>query len=86
VICSSEGASKEIVTDTVDGFVVDPADISMLADRLDLLLSRPEQARAMGERGRQKVETKYLDPAFRSNLDRLIDDVRAKPDRASRPV
>ena len=47
------------------------------AARLYLLLSRPEQARAMGEKGRQKVETKYFDPAFRSNLDRLIDDVRA---------
>jgi glycosyltransferase involved in cell wall biosynthesis len=81
VICGSKGASKEIVTDGVDGFVVDPEDISMLADRLNLLLSRPELAKAMGESGRRKVEANFLDPAFRRNLDRLIDDLRTKPER-----
>jgi phosphatidyl-myo-inositol dimannoside synthase len=81
VICSSKGAPKEIVTDGVDGFVVDPEDISMLADRLNLLLTRPALAKAMGESGRRKVEANFLDPAFRGNLDRLIDDLRTKPER-----
>jgi phosphatidylinositol alpha-1,6-mannosyltransferase len=86
VICSSQGASKEIVTDAVDGFTVDPENISMVVDRLYFLLTRPEQARAMGESGRRKVEAKYLDPAFKSNLDRVIDGVAAKPGRGSWPV
>jgi phosphatidyl-myo-inositol dimannoside synthase len=81
VVCASKGAPKEIVADGVDGFVVDPGDVSMLADKLNLLLSRPELAAAMGESGRRKVEAKYLDTAFRQNLDRLIDDLRAKPER-----
>jgi phosphatidylinositol alpha-1,6-mannosyltransferase len=62
----------------VDGFVVDPEDISMLADRLNLLLCRPELAKAVGESGRQKVEAK-----FQQNLGRLIDDLRAKPEQGS---
>lgn len=53
----------------------------MLTDRLHLLLSRPNLAWAMGERAAGKVEANFLDPAFRSNLDRLIDDLRAKPGR-----
>jgi phosphatidylinositol alpha-1,6-mannosyltransferase len=61
VVCASKGAPKEIVADGVDGFVVDPGDVSMLADKLNLLLSRPELAAAMGESGRRKVEAKYLD-------------------------
>jgi glycosyltransferase involved in cell wall biosynthesis len=75
VICSLEGASKEVVADGIDGFAVDPADIAMIADRLSLLLSQPDLARAMGERGRRKVEEKYLNAAFRSNLDRIIDEL-----------
>ena len=78
VICSSEGASKEIVEDGVDGFVVDPADVSILADRLHLLLSQPGRAKAMGERGRRKVEANYLNPVFKANLGRLIDDLRGR--------
>lgn len=78
VICSSKGAAKEIVEDGVDGFVVDPEDIGLLADRLKFLLSDPERAKAMGESGRRKVEAHYLDPAFRRNLDGIIDGLGAK--------
>ena len=78
VVCASKGAPKEIVADGVDGFVVDPGDVSMLADKLNLLLSRPELAAAMGESGRRKVEAKYLDTVFRQNLDGLIDDLLSR--------
>jgi phosphatidyl-myo-inositol dimannoside synthase len=83
VICSSKGAPKEIVADGVDDFVVDPEDISMLADRLNLLLCRPELAKAMGDSGRQKVEANYLDPVFQQKLGRLIDELRAKPEQGT---
>jgi glycosyltransferase involved in cell wall biosynthesis len=76
VVCSSEGAAKEVVSDGIDGFVVDPKDISALADKLHLLLSKPELAKSFGENGRRKVEEKYLNPAFRANLDRIIDEIR----------
>jgi glycosyltransferase involved in cell wall biosynthesis len=82
VICSTQGASKEVVADGIDGFVVDPTDVSMIADRLYVLLSQPELASAMGERGRQKVDEKYLNPAFRSNLDNIIDELRDEAARA----
>lgn len=75
VICSSEGASSEVVADGVDGFVVDPGDISMLADRLHTLLTNPTLATSMGERGKRKVEQNYLNPVFRSNLDAIIDEL-----------
>jgi glycosyltransferase involved in cell wall biosynthesis len=73
VICSKHGASSEIVVDGGDGFIVDPEDCSMIADRLHTLLSRPELARLMGERGRDKVVAKYLDSTFQENLSVLLD-------------
>jgi phosphatidylinositol alpha-1,6-mannosyltransferase len=75
VICSMHGAASEIVADGVDGFVVDPADVKALADRLYILLTQPDLAKAMGERGRLKVEQKYLDANFRLHLDKILDEV-----------
>jgi glycosyltransferase involved in cell wall biosynthesis len=65
VIRGSKGAAREIVEGGVDGVAVDPENISRLADRLNHLLSRPSRALAIGESGRRKVETNYLDPALR---------------------
>lgn len=75
VICGSRGASKEIVADGVDGFVIEPTSISKISDCLYLLLTQPELARSIGESGRRKVELAYLNLAFRSNLDRIIDEL-----------
>lgn len=88
VICSAFGASSEVVTDGVDGFVVDPSDVKVLADRLHVLLTQPEMARAMGERGRTKVEQKYLNANFRVHLDKILDelvDLAARESPATRP-
>jgi phosphatidylinositol alpha-1,6-mannosyltransferase len=75
VICSSFGASSEIVADGLDGFVVDPDDLEALVERLYLLLSQHEIANDMGERGRQKVEQKYLNSNFRANLDQILAEL-----------
>jgi glycosyltransferase involved in cell wall biosynthesis len=75
VICSTRGASSEIVADGVDGFVVDPTDVNLLADRLYTLLTEPDLAAAMGESGRQKVEQKYLNANFRLHLDKILDEL-----------
>ncbi|MEJ0093711.1 MAG: glycosyltransferase family 4 protein [Methylocella sp.] len=75
VICSSIGASSEIVADGVDGFVVDPDEEAALVERLYLLLSQRQAAAEMGERGRQKVMEKYLDANFRTALDQILDEL-----------
>lgn len=72
VICGSEGASREIVSDGVDGLVVDPTDIGALARAMELLLTKPDIALQMGRRGAEKVAGQYLDVHFRQNLERLI--------------
>jgi glycosyltransferase involved in cell wall biosynthesis len=77
VICSLHGAASEIIADGVDGFVVDPSDVKALADRLHILLTQPDLAKAMGERGRLKVEQKYLNANFRVHLDKILDEVLA---------
>ena len=55
VIGARGGGVPEIITDGVDGYLVDFGDVAALANRIQLLLRRPEAARALGEAGRRKV-------------------------------
>ncbi|MGY2933671.1 phosphatidylinositol alpha-1,6-mannosyltransferase [Bradyrhizobium sp. GM6.1] len=75
VICSSFGASKEIISDGADGFVVDHRDPDAIANRLYELLTDSAVALRLGENGRNKVESKYLNRSFQTNLDAIIDDL-----------
>jgi phosphatidyl-myo-inositol dimannoside synthase len=75
VICSVHGAASEIVSDGVEGFVVNPVDVPQLTERLYKLLTQPEMAKSMGERGRRKVQQKYLNANFRFHLDRILDEL-----------
>lgn len=76
VLCSSSGASKEVVSDAHDGFVVNDRDPQEIADRLHDLLSDPALARRFGEYGRRKVEAKYLNDSFQANLNAIIDRLK----------
>jgi phosphatidylinositol alpha-1,6-mannosyltransferase len=55
VIASSSGGGREIVVEGETGFLVDPGDAAGLAAALRELLARPERARAMGEKARERV-------------------------------
>jgi phosphatidylinositol alpha-1,6-mannosyltransferase len=55
VIASSSGGGREIVVEGETGHLVDPGDAVGLAAVLRGLLARPERARAMGEKARQRA-------------------------------
>lgn len=72
VICGSQGASKEVISDGIDGFVTDPKNIESLAEKIELLLSDGGRAREMGKNGYEKVMDRYLDAHFRANFERAL--------------
>jgi glycosyltransferase involved in cell wall biosynthesis len=55
VIGARAGGVPEVISDGVDGYLVEFGDVAALANRIELLLKRPEAAREMGEAGRRKV-------------------------------
>lgn len=55
VIASCFGGSKELVLDGVTGYIVNPLNIGLLAERIIDLLSNKEQAVRMGEEGYQRI-------------------------------
>jgi glycosyltransferase involved in cell wall biosynthesis len=55
VVATRVGSLDEMVDDGVTGHLVPPGDVAAFASALDLLLARPDRARAMGEAGRERV-------------------------------
>jgi glycosyltransferase involved in cell wall biosynthesis len=55
VIGANAGGVPEIISDGVDGYLVEFGDVAALANRIQLLLQRPDTADAMGQAGTRKV-------------------------------
>ncbi|WP_105437389.1 glycosyltransferase family 4 protein [Neorhizobium sp. T25_13] len=75
VICGTQDAAAEIITDGVDGYAVNPWDIEALAAKITMLLAHPDMAAAMGEAGADKVRSRYLMKPFKGNLEKLIAEL-----------
>lgn len=59
VVASRVGGIPDVITDGVEGFLVDAGDIRALADRLGLLLTDRSLAERMGRAGRERVESTF---------------------------
>lgn len=55
VIGAWAGGVPEVVSDGIDGYLVQFGDVAALANRIQILLQRPDTAHAMGEAGRRKA-------------------------------
>jgi hypothetical protein len=68
-------AATEAVRAVPAGAGVVSADVSELVDAARWLLDEPDQARAMGVRAREAVQTRYGLTRFLSDWDRLLEEV-----------
>jgi glycosyltransferase involved in cell wall biosynthesis len=68
VVATRVGGVPDVVSDGVDGLLVEPGDREALADALARLAADPELRRRMGEAGRERVLPRYA-------VERLIEDV-----------
>jgi glycosyltransferase involved in cell wall biosynthesis len=59
IVSTRVGAVPDLVSDGVNGFLVDVGDVDALAERLERLLSDPELCRKMGERSRERARSGY---------------------------
>jgi glycosyltransferase involved in cell wall biosynthesis len=60
IVASSTGGTPEAIQDGVSGFLVPPDDPDALAERIDLLLRRPDLREAFGRAARETVQRKFL--------------------------
>ena len=67
VVASRVGGIPYQIDDGEDGFLVEPRDTEGFADRIIHLLQHPDEARAVGQAGKEKVRRKFL-------ITRLLSD------------
>jgi phosphatidyl-myo-inositol dimannoside synthase len=71
----AQGGIPDIVEDGVTGLLVPFGDTDRVGQALESLLSHPDEARQMGERGRQRVVKEFSFEHFQSSLEELLRDV-----------
>jgi glycosyltransferase involved in cell wall biosynthesis len=76
-VCSDGGGNRELVTDGVAGFVVNPGDADHLADRLLRLRNNPGECVRMGAAGRVVVTERFGVAKMVSQMIAIYDEARA---------
>ena len=71
VVASILGAATEIIEDGVEGYLVDPANSHLMADRITALLANPALAAEMGLKGVHKVRANYNPRIAAKKFERL---------------
>ena len=75
VIGGAHGGTPDIVEDGVTGLLVPHGDADRLGQALESLLNHADEARQMGERGRERVLREFSFKHFQSALTELLQDV-----------
>lgn len=86
VIASDFPVWREIVEGAGCGLLVDPQDPAAIAEAMDWILAHPDEAAAMGERGRRAVEEIY---SWSNEAQKLLDlyrDVLGVPVKENGPA
>jgi len=73
VVQPRHGGFPEVIAATGGGLLCEPDDAKSLADVLEQLLKNPEQARALGEAGRQSVVEKFTAEAMAQRTLRVFE-------------
>lgn len=78
-ISTREGGVSAIIEDGVNGFMVEKRDANALADRIEFLLTHPEERTHMGIAGRQKFKNEFTLPKFETRMKQILE--RANEER-----
>lgn len=78
VIASKLGGPLEIISDGVDGILVEPGKPKVLAEAISNLLGDPKSAKDMGVRAREKVVEKFDLEEYAMNFDIIFKSVLRK--------
>lgn len=72
-ISTREGGVSAIIDDGVNGFMVEKRDANALADRIEFLLTHPEERTRMGIAGYQKFKNEFTLPKFEARMKQILE-------------
>jgi glycosyltransferase involved in cell wall biosynthesis len=78
VVATNVGGVSEVVTDGVEGFLVDPLDPAQLADKILALLRDPELRQRLSENARRRVREKFSIQSMVTRTEALYRQVLSK--------
>jgi colanic acid/amylovoran biosynthesis glycosyltransferase len=85
VVATLHSGIPELVSDTVDGYLVPERDVAALADRLVTIAHEPERWGDMGRHGHDTVRRSFDVDRLNDTLVRILEQVRAQgPGRVPR--
>ncbi len=82
VVVSDVPGIREVIDDGVEGFLADPMNPEDLANKMSELLRNPDKSRAMGSRGRRKVEETFAVKRVVDRLERFYDKLQSTTSRS----
>jgi glycosyltransferase involved in cell wall biosynthesis len=84
VVATRVGGIPDLIDDGVQGLLVEPQDAAGLGDAIARVLDDPEEARRMGERGRERRRREFDIDVMVSNLQDLYLELFGKTRRGRR--
>ena len=75
VVASDRGATREIINDGIDGFLVDPVASERLAGVIISLLSDEELRKRIGDKGRERVQKGFRLNTYARAMDKVYMEV-----------
>lgn len=72
-ISTREGGVSAIIDDGVNGFMVEKREANALADRIEFLLTHPEERPRMGIAGYQKFKNEFTLPKFETRMKQILE-------------
>jgi glycosyltransferase involved in cell wall biosynthesis len=76
VVVGAVGGIPDVVTEGVEGFLVDPGDVTALTDRLHRLMRDADLGRRMGQAGRRKIQQQFALDAVMKALDAIYANLK----------
>ncbi len=79
VVVGAVGGIPDVITDGVEGFLIDPTDVGLLIDRLRRLVQDDDLRRRMGRAGRCKVAKDHSLQVVMQRLEEIYTDLGIQP-------
>ena len=73
-VATNHGGPVEIITDGVDGYLVDYRDASQMAERIIELMSNEEKRHHMGEMGKKKKRDNFSVSAMINGIEKVFEE------------
>ena len=75
IICTPVGAHKDVIQDGINGFIVQPGDIDMIAKKILYILQNPRTRESMAKTNYQYVRNRFHINLIAKQLEEYIEEV-----------